>query len=188
MMTKHADRFISCLESLAGVRRDQTNVGNRQAIAALRRTLATWPAVPAEAVRQVAPFLHERATAWEETVHYLVAGLFALHPTSKQSDSEWGESFGTALFTAAGDGTQGTERRLLVLLNCKGEDLPVHLRQAITFLRSRNVAPDYRRLFSDLAQWDHPAGRVQKRWGRDYWSQASGTVESLIKDENKKGE
>src|ERR1039458_4317122 len=78
-------RFISHLETLGGIA--PSSNPDRRALAALRRSLATWPSAPAEAVRVVAPFLPEQATGWREMVYYLIAGLFALHPCLSNIES-----------------------------------------------------------------------------------------------------
>lgn len=167
-------RFISRLETLGGIASDPIPP-DRRALAALRRSLATWPAVPPEAVRVVAPFLPEQATGWRETVYYLIAALFALHPGLSNKESGRGPSLGLALHAAAlRDSAQGPERRLLALLGCKSEDLPNHLRHAVTYLRARDVSIDYRRLMQDLSWWDAGEGDVQRRWGRDFWSGTLG--------------
>ncbi len=167
------DRFIARLEALAGIAPDSNP--DRRALAALRRSLATWPAPPPDAVRVVAPFLPEQATGWWEAVHYLIAGLFALHPCPPDKETERARNLGAALRQAAsGDTGQGPERRLLALLGCKSEDLPDHLRHAVSYLRARDVPIDYRRLMQDLLRWDRGEGDVQRRWGRDFWA---GTYE-----------
>lgn len=169
-MTKDStDRFIARLETLGGITPDSHP--DRRALAALRRSLATWPIVPPDAMRVVAPFLPEQATRWRETVHYLIAGLFALHPCPASRETDHARSLGTALRQAASqDSGQGPERRLLALLACKSEDLPNHLRHAVTYLRAREVLIDYRRLMRDLFWWDADDGYVQRRWGRDFWA------------------
>jgi CRISPR type I-E-associated protein CasB/Cse2 len=70
---------------------------------------------------------------------------------------------------ARGGAGEGVERRLLGLLGCKNEDLPNHLRHAISFLKSKDAPVDYRRLMQDLSFWDREGGRVQRGWGRDFW-------------------
>jgi CRISPR system Cascade subunit CasB len=164
-------RFISRLETLGGIAPDASP--DRRALAALRRSLATWPSAPPEAVRVVAPFLPEQATGWWETVYYLIAALFALHPCLSSQEA-YGPSLGKALRqVASGDGGLGPERRLLALLGCKSADLPNHLRHAVTYLRARDVSIDYRQLMRDLSWWDAVEGDVQRRWGRDFWSGTS---------------
>jgi CRISPR type I-E-associated protein CasB/Cse2 len=173
------DRFVTRLETLGGVAPGSTT--DRGALAALRRSLATWPSAPAEAVRVVAPFLTDHVSGWRETVHYLIAGLFALHPCGR-SDEPGGRSFGAALREVSGEASPGVERRFLAILGCRNEDLPNHLRHAVSFLRSKEVAIDYRRLMRDLFWWDASEGRVQRRWGRDFW--AAPPAESREKSES----
>ena len=163
-------RFISRLETLGGIAPD--SIPDRRALAALRSSLAR-PVPPAEAVRVVAPFLPEQATGWRETVYYLIAALFALHPCLSSQEA-YGTSLGKALRQASGESGLGPERRLLALLGCKSEDLPSHLRHAVSYLRARDVSIDYRQLMRDLSWWDTVEGDVQHRWGRDFWS---GTLE-----------
>jgi CRISPR system Cascade subunit CasB len=165
-------RFISRLETLGGIALESTP--DRRALAVLRRSLATCPKLPPEAVRVVAPFLPDHATGWRETVYYLIGGLFALHPCLSSHEG-YGPSLGMALHQAAsGDSGLGPERRLLALLGCKSEDLPNHLRHAVSYLRAREVPIDYRQLMWHLLRWDEGDGDVQRRWGRDFWS---GTLE-----------
>jgi len=167
------DRFITRLEVLGGLYPDSSP--DRRAISALRRSLGTWPAPPADAVRVIAPFLHEHTIGWGETVYYLIAGLFALYPSLPGKEAEHASSLGKSLRAAASqDPGQGPERRLLALLSAKSEDLPDHLRHAVSYLRARDVPIDYRRLMQDLSWWDRAEGDVQRRWGRDFWA---GTIE-----------
>ena len=173
MKNDQIDRFIARLETIGGVAPDSTP--DRRALAGLRRSLATWPSPPPDALRVVAPFLPDQATGWLETVHYLIAGLFALHPCPPGNETERARSLGAALHEAASrDPAQGPERRLLALLGSKSEDLPDHLRHAVSYLRAREVPIDYRRLMQDLLWWDAREGVVQRRWGRDFWA---GTFE-----------
>jgi CRISPR system Cascade subunit CasB len=166
-------RFIAHLEALGGIAPGSTP--DRRALAALRRSLTTWPVVPPEAVRVVAPFLPQQAAGWWEDVYYLIAALFAMHPCLSSKETGCGPSLAKALHEAAsGDSGQGPERRLLALLGCRSEDLPTHLRHAVSFLSARKVSIDYGRLMRDLSWWDSVKGKVQRRWGRDFWS---GTFE-----------
>jgi CRISPR system Cascade subunit CasB len=162
-------RFVSRLETLGGLA--PNSIPDRRALAALRRSLATWPTAPPEAVRVVAPFLPEQATGWWETTYYLIAALFALHPCLSNMESGRGPSLGQALATMR-DIDPGPERRLLVLLGCKSEDLPTHLRHVVSYLSARKISVDYGQLMRDLSWWDSGEGKVQRRWGRDFWSGA----------------
>lgn len=165
-------RFISHLETLGGIAAGSN--ADRRALSALRRSLATSP-VPAEAIRVVAPFLPQQATGWWEDVYYIIAALFAMHPCLSSKDTGRAPSLAKALHEArTGDSGQGPERRLLALLGCKSEDLPNHLRHVVSYLNAKKISIDYGQLTRDLSWWDSGEGKVQRRWGRDFWS---GTLE-----------
>ena len=178
-------RFISRLETLGGIAPDSSP--DRRALAALRRSMVTRP-MPAEAIRVVAPFLPQEATGWWEDVYYIIAALFAMHPCLSRKETGRAPSLARALREAAGgDGGQGPERRLLALLGCNSEDLPTHLRHVVSYLSARKISIDYGQLMWDLSWWDSGEGKVQRRWGRDFWS---GTFEEnqesvkSVKEEN----
>lgn len=182
-MIERINAFVSRLESLAGTGAKAGQAPDRRALAALRRIAATWPTIPAEGMRIVAPFLPDKATPVQDSVYYLVAAFFGMHPSSRPLTGEWGQSFGSALLAAASkDKAQGPERRLLAILACHAEDLPEHLRHAVSYLRSKEVPIDYRQLMFDLERWDSLEGPVQRRWGRDFWSglKPAETEESAI--------
>jgi CRISPR type I-E-associated protein CasB/Cse2 len=165
------DAFVSRLESIAAVNPDAVGSPDRGALAALRRTLSTWPSVPAGAMRVVAGFLPENASQRDETIFYTTAALFALYPCSPpQTEGNRGLSLGASLKRAAeSDKGGGPERRLLSLLGSHSEDLPNHLRHLISYLSARSAPVDYRRLMLDWSAWDSPKSSVQRQWGRAFW-------------------
>jgi len=67
-----------------------------------------------------------------------------------------------------GDNT-AVERRFTALLTAHPDDLPFFLRQAIGFLKSKEVPVDWHQLFVDMLAWGHPSGYVQKQWARAFW-------------------
>ncbi len=151
--------FVAHLERLR-------DADDRAALAALRRGLGKPPGSALEMHRYVVPWLAEQERPWADAVHYLVASLFALHPQPGGSGS-----MGTALArVAASTGAESTERRFVGLLNCHGDDLPRHLRQAVSLAKAHDVPIDWHRLFGDLMGWNHHSRYVQRQWARDYWS------------------
>ncbi len=152
--------FITYLEGL----RD-----DRGALAALRRGLGQEPGSAVEMYRYVVPWIPDRASRQEERAYYLVAALFAYHP----DPGGWG-NLGDAF--RRGCGPQGDnsaiERRFTALLAAHPDDLPFYLRQAIGFLKSKEVPIDWQQLLADLLAWDHPKGYVQRNWARSFWSRA----------------
>lgn len=164
MNEKH--RFI---EHLEGLRED------RGALAALRRGLGQPPGTAAEQFRYVVPWLAASCSRQEEEAFFLVAGLFSLHP-------EAGGSGDIGAHMARARDPQGDnvaiERRFTALLAAHPDDLPFYLRQAVSFLRSKEVPVDWNQLLTDIRAWSHPDRYVQRRWARSYWGSASETQET----------
>ena len=70
--------------------------------------------------------------------------------------------------TPGGDDT-AIERRFVALLAAHPDDLALYLRQAISYLRSKEVPVNWQQLLVDLQAWSHPDQYVQKRWVRAFW-------------------
>ena len=75
---------------------------------------------------------------------------------------------GTA-FATVKDPNESLEKRFIGLLNCHRDDLPNHLRQAVSLLKSKDVQINWRRLLKDILSWDHEARFVQQQWAREFW-------------------
>ena len=157
--------FIAYLEGLVA-RQD------RAALAALRRGLSQPPGTALEMARYVVPFL-PRERPWEEEAYYLVAALFAgWHQGRDQVAPHPPANLGESLARlAAQDPNAGLslELRFTALLKSHREDLPVHLRQAVSLLRSRDIPVDWTQLLKDVLRWDHEDLAVQRAWARAFW-------------------
>jgi len=149
--------FIAYLESL----RD-----DRGALAALRRGLGRTPGEAREMYPYVVRWLPAEASAKREAAYFFVASLFAYHPEPGGSGN-LGLGFRRTL-EPNGDNT-AVERRFTALLTAHPDDLPFFLRQAIGFLKSKEVPVDWHQLFVDMLAWGHPSGYVQKQWARAFW-------------------
>ena len=148
--------FISYLMSLA-------EHENRGALAALRRGLGQPPGTVAAMYPYVVPWLP--ADTRQEAAYYEVAALLALHPVAGGTGN-LGEAFKHA---RGNESNEAIERRFTALLAAHPDDLPDHLRQAVGFLKSKNIAIDWNQLFYDVQHWGHPKHTVQKAWARAYW-------------------
>lgn len=157
MTEKHP--FITYLEDLR--ERD-----DRGALAALRRGLGQPPGSAVEMYRYVVPWIRDGASRQEEGAFYLLAALFAYHPTPG-GQGNLGAAFRQTL-DPQGDNT-AIERRFTALLAAHPEDLPFYLRQAVGLLKSKEVPIDWQQLLADLQAWDHPDGYVQRNWARSFW-------------------
>ena len=161
-------RFVEFLEGMAD-RRD------RGALASLRRGLGQPPGATPEMHPYVARWAGGESTRWREDVHYLVAALFAHHPMRwpREESSGW-TNLGTSFARiATGDNHDSVERRFTALLNVRREeDLHIHLRHAISLLKSREQPVDWARLLDDLKSWGHEDRWVQRNWARAFWDRA----------------
>lgn len=148
------ERFIGHLEKL----REQED---RRALAILRRGAGRQPGNAFEMAPLVVPWVPE--DRYLEDGAFLVAALFALHPAPDGKGT-----LGKAFARIATD-SESIEQRFTALLNCNREDLPLHLRQAISLLHGKEVPVDWGQLLRDVLGWDHESRYVQRNWSRDFW-------------------
>lgn len=153
--------FVNYLEG----RRD-----DRGALAALRRGLGRPPGAAAEMYRYVVPWLPADAPAWREDAYYLIAALFGYHPAAG-GHGNMGNHFARAR-QAGGDDT-ALERRFTALLAAHSDDLDFYLRQAVSFLKSKEIPLNWHQLLHDVLQWGHPDRYVQQQWARAFWGRAA---------------
>jgi CRISPR system Cascade subunit CasB len=152
------DHFVGHLERLY-------QVDDRAALARLRRGLGKEPGMVAEMHSLVLPWLPAQMSSRQENAFYLVASLFASHPEPGGSGS-----LGRAFRRLATERESSSiEQRFVALLNCHEEDLPEHLRHAISLLAAGAIAVDWRQLLADMQWWGHADRFVQREWARDFW-------------------
>ena len=167
-MTTGTSRERSFVERLARI----GEASDRATLAALRRGVGHEPGEVAEAARAFYSLL-PGDVGWQERDYWLVATLYALHPTWRMpTDDGHGYTLAHALadFGRLTPGSaNGAERLLLIMLRSDHDELPHHLRRAVMQLRSGGVAIEWEQLLRDLRWWGAPAKRVQQRWARDYW-------------------
>lgn len=179
----HARAFAAYLASLVPDERDARKLGDRAALAALRRGLGKSPDEEFEPYRYIGRFL-ENCTRDEENAHYLVASLFALHQLSWKDDpadrrpSNLGSSFRILAEHVEADhgDRESVERRFVALLNCHADDLPQHLRHAVSLLRSHEVPIDWAALLDDLQHWGRVESPVRRRWARAFWGETAASA------------
>jgi CRISPR system Cascade subunit CasB len=157
LMEQKEHPFIAYLETL----RD-----DRGALAALRRGLGQPPGTVASMYPYVVRWLPDKAMPWQEAACYLIASLFAYHPV-EGGTGNMGDHFARTR-DPQGDDT-ATERRFTALLAAHPDDLDFYLRQAISFLRSKEVPVNWHQLFFDLQGWGLESRIVQKRWAQAFW-------------------
>ena len=182
-MSDKKDYIQRCLAPLAN--KDNPN---RAVLADLRRGLGEFPHILPRMYRHVQPYLPDYARwGWHQQAHYLTSSLFALHPYILEYDEDdeedkrkkkylnLGDHFGqiTREERLAGRDTETIERRFTHLLSAHPDDLHFHLRQAITFLSSKNseMKVNWSQLLRDIQDWNDPDSRakVQERWASQFW-------------------
>jgi CRISPR system Cascade subunit CasB len=152
-------RFVAQLRQLA-------DKDDRASLAKLRRGLGKPPGAALETLAVVQPRLPQGLRPKAEDACYLAASLFVEH-----AQPGGGGSLGRAYaLLALKRQAENLEKRFVALLNADEEDLPEHLRHAVSLLKSEGVAVDWACLIDDLQRWDHPARFVQRRWARDFWA------------------
>ena len=102
---------------------------------------------------------------YQEEKYFLAATLYPIAEDGGQGN------LGAALNKARNEkNAKGLNRRVEILLDAQGEQLPFRLRQAVRFLHSNRVRLDWRRLLADLLNWDSPKRFVQQQWARSYFA------------------
>lgn len=159
--TKHP--FIAHLETL---RED------RAALAALRRGLGQDPGTVPAMYPYVVAWLPTSASRTTETAYYLIAAFFAYHP-QENGVGNLGKAFlqvkEKKLKQNPNSDFKALERRFTTLLAAHPDDLPFYLRQAISYLKSEEIAIHWNTLFLDLQRWHYQDRRVQKQWATAFW-------------------
>jgi len=140
-------------------------IEDRGKMAALRRGLGQPPGTCADMFPIIAPLLPRDCTVRDERRHYLIASLYAYHP----ANSGMGNMGDHMRQVCNADNEAATSRRFSVLLVAHPDDLPLYLRQAVSYLKSREQPINWRQLYADLKHWDHPDRYIQRRWANAFW-------------------
>jgi len=142
----------------------------RATLADLRRGLSDFPDLSPYMHRHILPRIPERVNEWGKLTYYLTAALFAAHqiPTGI---GNLGAHFHVLLDPNNTDANKPIERRFTYLLAAHPEDLHFHLRQAVAFLKSKEVKVNWERLMWDIYKWNDPDERpkVQEQWASRFW-------------------
>lgn len=94
----------------------------------------------------------------------LVAQLFALHPSMGP------QSLARALRVPR-KSSDSVELRFRALLDADREDLPVHLRHAVSLAKAHKQPIDYQDLLDTIRGWNGPHKR--RAWARDFWGMSA---------------
>jgi len=144
--------FISYLERHAE---------DRAMLAALRRGLGKEPGEEPAMFPYVVSFVQ----GWNEADIYMIAALFALHPTPARGGN-MGDHMRALDPTREND---ATERRFVQLLRMRRATLEPRLRQQISILKANDIAVHWHQLLRDVRYWDHEDRFVQRNWAGAFW-------------------
>lgn len=171
---KKANDLIYDLEQM----RDHPERGdNRAKLASLRRGLGQPPGTVVETSRVVEHLLDEDDFKETRTALYVIAPLFALHRAAFEGNrrENMGDHF-REMCDENEDPPSNIESRLMSLLASEPDDLPDTLRQAVSLLKSKDVAVNWRQLFDDVQTWlsegvvgEEARQRVRLNWSRRFW-------------------
>lgn len=168
-------RYLGVLRRLVP---DASHVGDRAALATLRRALGKAPGESIEAYPIVYRALGGAdLPPWAEEPYFIVAPLFALYPEGGwPGEAKPGQprNLGVSFARLAQSVDSGSiEKRFQALLDSRRRELPERLRHAVSLLRAHEAPIDWLQLLRDLRAWDADDRRVQRRWARAYWGDAS---------------
>lgn len=144
---------------------------DRAILAALRRGLGMQPGEAPDMLPYVVPFVNY--SGWRETVAYLIASLFGLHP-SHTPNGNMGAHV-RQLAPSKSEANEAVERRFTALLRADAADLEYSLRQMISLLKANDIPVNWHQLMSDVLQWNKPESRrrVVRRWASSFWNPQS---------------
>lgn len=104
----------------------------------------------------------------DEERYFTVATLFPLANSGPAGDL--GDTLRRARSPKNG---AGLDRRMEILLDADGEQLPFRLRRAISFAQSNRAPVNWRQLLEDVLLWDVPGKPIQRAWARSYFGNLS---------------
>jgi CRISPR system Cascade subunit CasB len=172
--TNHELEFVKRLESLVETKEGKPDLG---ALASLRRGLGKSPGSVYLSDRYVLPFI-PADSKFDELPFYLVAALFGGWYQGQEklvhSEGNLGDSLRRTVQQEKSDDDRNNleerlEKRLIALLNCHRDDLPDHLRQIISLLKSRDIPLDWAQLLHDIRGWNYDSRSVQHSWAQGFW-------------------
>lgn len=167
------------------------NRDGRAALAALRRGLGKAPGEAFDLYRYLGRWLATDDRERERAV-FLIAPLFALHRVSWSADADAGagrRNLGASFRRLARQaqergGGASVEKRFVALLNCHRDDLPTHLRQAVSLLKAQEIPIDWAQLLVDVQGWGAESRWVQRDWARAFWRDDEPTTSNAPESES----
>jgi len=135
--------------------------------AVLKKSLSSDLGMCIDAFPYIERFLNQSTNnEWGRKVHYLVAGLWALHWKKDQSEEKMTIAKACAKYMNESDSTS-TEKRFISTIDSDQSQLPYRLRQLVMLLKDEPI--DFSNLLTDLLNWKNEKKFVQIRWAQDFY-------------------
>ncbi len=159
-------RFIEWLEELNGK--------DSKVRAVLRRGLSFDPGAFPPTYPYVEPFMKGEDNSWRRDVHYLVAGLWAMHWRAGRIGAAVSVGAACAIHKDASK-SESTEKRFIALLDSDRDQLPNRLRQMVALLKEQNL--DFEGILRGLLFWSDEKKRTQNAWARDFYRSHASKID-----------
>jgi CRISPR system Cascade subunit CasB len=171
-MSHHGEGEVRLVTRLIRLADDK----DRGALAALRTGLGKPPGTAARMLPIVAPFLTSDDGPATRAA-FLVAAIFAKHPSHDPSASSLGYSLWKSTKNDANPGGKhkeaGVETRVVAALDADKDDLQRHLEGLVSICESARQPINYHRLYRDvwglLGRNERYQANIRTRWAREFW-------------------
>ena len=135
-------------------------------MATLRKGLGKPPGDVTQMYRYVYSGIGQDLGKQDEKACFLVASLFALWYRGRQGlslefDGNFGKTYKQIFKLSSAD---STIKHFESLINSHIDDVPNHLRHAVSLAASKNVGINWDQLLHDLKWWNADGKSVQKEW------------------------
>ncbi|MBP6929080.1 MAG: type I-E CRISPR-associated protein Cse2/CasB [Caldisericia bacterium] len=172
---------------------DLVKKGDRAGLATLRKGLGKEPGTVTEMYKYVYSRIPGQTSPFDEKIYFLTASLFALWHQGKQKlEKDFEGDFGkTFRQISKNSESESIKERFTAIINSHFDDLPNHLRHAVSLAKSKDVAINWSFLLEDLKWWNNDDKRVQRKWMKSFLqeektelSQTEGTQKEEEQDED----
>ncbi|HUN19574.1 MAG TPA: type I-E CRISPR-associated protein Cse2/CasB [Caldisericia bacterium] len=155
--------FVKSLEDLV-------KKGDRAGLATLRKGLGKEPGTVTEMYKYVYSRIPGQTNLFDEKIYFLTASLFALWHQGKQRleedfEGDLGKTFRQISKKME---SESIKERFTAIINSHFDDLPNHLRHAVSLAKSKDVPVNWSFLLEDLKWWNNDDKRVQKKWMKSF--------------------
>ncbi|MBD3226734.1 MAG: type I-E CRISPR-associated protein Cse2/CasB [Candidatus Lokiarchaeota archaeon] len=169
-------KFEISKSSFIGYLEDMKKREDRGALAALRRGLQYELGECIDMYPYVIPWIKNIKSKWEKNMHFLIASLYAYYPETTNRGN-LGDVFRKLYLKRKNN--KSLEQRFISLLKSNPEDLPFHVRQAVSLAKSENIPINWNELFYDLKRWPYETRfPPYEKWAKSFWKRKTNEEEN----------